>query len=417
MNDIAIRVEALGKQYRIGSGRGDYKMLRDTLARLVTAPIHRLRNRYSRIDNPNSDRIWALRDVSFAVERGEVIGIIGRNGAGKSTLLKILSRITEPTEGCAEINGRVGSLLEVGTGFHAELTGRENIFLNGAILGMKKAEIDKKFDQIVSFAEVEKFLDTPVKHYSSGMYVRLAFSVAAHLETESLLVDEVLAVGDLAFQKKCLGRMEEAASVGRTVLFVSHQMNQIRRLCQKAIWLDSGRLEGIGPTSEVVSTYEASIHHASLQSNREVIDSHVAARFLKWEIVEPQHERPNVLASMGAVTLRFLLKVNDPIRDGHHGIALYSSEGQLIWGTNATRIMLEKGLYEILYRLPALPLRPGTYSWRVSLFNDRGLVDDWNCIPELIVATRPVTHSRDEWAGILNIPCDFSIRSYTECNL
>jgi len=221
MNDVAIRVENLGKLYHLGK-RERYRTLRDTLVASIAAPFRRLRSGPSSSGGPET--IWALKDVSFEVKHGEVIGIIGRNGAGKSTLLKILSRITEPTEGQATISGRVGSLLEVGTGFHPELTGRDNIFLNGAILGMKKAEIERKFDEIVAFAEVERFIDTPVKHYSSGMYVRLAFAVAAHLEPEILIVDEVLAVGDVAFQKKCLGKMGEASRSGRTVLFVSHNM-------------------------------------------------------------------------------------------------------------------------------------------------------------------------------------------------
>ncbi|MBI3951593.1 MAG: ABC transporter ATP-binding protein, partial [Acidobacteria bacterium] len=236
-----------------------------------TAPFRRLKqfsqyairnshwgNPQSAIRNPNSGTIWALRDVSFEIKQGEVVGIIGRNGAGKSTLLKILSRITEPTEGYAEIHGRVGSLLEVGTGFHPELTGRENIYLNGAILGMKRTEIERKFDEIVAFAEVEKFIDTPVKHYSSGMYLRLAFAVAAHLEPEILLVDEVLAVGDAAFQKKCLGKMEDIGAQGRTVLFVSHNMPAVSRLCRRAILLDEGSVLRDGASHQVISAYLAS---------------------------------------------------------------------------------------------------------------------------------------------------------------
>jgi len=255
MTDIAIKVEGLSKLYRIGQ-REPYRTLRDTLTNAFTTPFRRLKgNSKSAIRNPKSDTIWALKDVSFEVKQGEVIGIIGRNGAGKSTLLKILSRITEPTEGYADIYGRVGSLLEVGTGFHPELTGRENIFLNGAILGMKKQEIDRKFDEIVAFAEVERFIDTPVKHYSSGMYLRLAFAVAAHLDPEILLVDEVLAVGDASFQKKCLGKMGEVARQGRTVLFVSHNMAAINRLCQKTLWLDKGQLYMAGPTESLVAAY------------------------------------------------------------------------------------------------------------------------------------------------------------------
>ena len=262
MTDIAIRVENLSKQYHIGSLNGDgrlgYKSLRDTVTDVFTSPFRRaralLRGQADGVSEMN-EAIWALKDVSFEVKRGEVVGIIGRNGAGKSTLLKILSRITEPTEGQAAIYGRVGSLLEVGTGFHPELTGRENIYLNGAILGMRRAEIERKFDEIVAFAEVEKFIDTPVKHYSSGMYLRLAFAVAAHLEPEILLVDEVLAVGDAAFQKKCLGKMGDVAKVGRTVLFVSHNMAAISALCRRCIYLNAGSIQADSQPDKAIVHY------------------------------------------------------------------------------------------------------------------------------------------------------------------
>ncbi len=258
MSNVAIRVEGLGKQYHIGGRQEHYRTLRDTLTDAFVAPFRRagylLRGQATGAAELN-ETIWALKDVSFEVKHGEVVGIIGRNGAGKSTLLKILSRITEPTEGYVDLYGRVGSLLEVGTGFHPELTGRENIYLNGAILGMKRAEIERKFDEIVAFAEIERFIDTPVKHYSSGMYVRLAFAVAAHLEPEILLVDEVLAVGDAQFQKKCLGKMSEVAGEGRTVLFVSHNMAAVQGLCGSAMWLDSGRIIGWGEPENITSSY------------------------------------------------------------------------------------------------------------------------------------------------------------------
>lgn len=260
MSDIAIRAQGLGKQFTIGGPQERYKTLRDTLTDLTLAPARGIRNvlRGEHHPRPKTETFWALRDVSFEVRRGEVVGIVGRNGAGKSTLLKVLSRITEPTEGYAELRGRVGTLLEVGTGFHPELTGGENIYLNGTILGMKRAEIERKFDEIVEFAEVERFIDTPVKHYSSGMYLRLAFSVAAHLDPEILIVDEVLAVGDAQFQKKCLGKMEDVASAGRTVLFVSHNMAAVRSLCSQTILLRSGQVTAIGPTDQVIGQYLAS---------------------------------------------------------------------------------------------------------------------------------------------------------------
>jgi lipopolysaccharide transport system ATP-binding protein len=264
MSDIAIRVESLSKQYRIGARQEGYKTLRDQVAHGITSLFsrngHQTRpNSKFEIRNSKSDTIWALHDVSFEIKPGEVVGIIGRNGAGKSTLLKILSRITEPTEGYVEIHGRVGSLLEVGTGFHPELTGRENIYLSGAILGMKRLEISRKFDEIVAFAEVEKFIDTPIKHYSSGMYMRLAFAVAAHLEPEVLLVDEVLAVGDADFQRKCLGKMENVAHEGRVVLFVSHNMAAVQRLCTRGCLIESGKLAFVDDVDKVVSFYLKSV--------------------------------------------------------------------------------------------------------------------------------------------------------------
>jgi lipopolysaccharide transport system ATP-binding protein len=252
VGDVAIRAEGLGKKYRIGGPKAPYCTLREQLGRALAAPLRLLRRAAGEREGRT---FWALRDVSFEVKRGEVVGLIGRNGAGKSTLLKILSRITEPTTGEVDLQGRVGSLLEVGTGFHPELTGRENLYLNGAILGMKRAEIARKFDKIVAFAEVERFIDTPVKHYSSGMYMRLAFAVAAFLEPEILLIDEVLAVGDARFQQKCLGRIGEVANEGRTVIFVSHQIPQVQRLCRTGVLLDGGQVVITGPITQVVGRY------------------------------------------------------------------------------------------------------------------------------------------------------------------
>jgi len=254
MSDIAIRVENISKRYRIGLARSRPDTLRD----LILLKVHQVRGwfkakRDTRYHPPS--HIWALKDVTFEVQRGQVLGVVGRNGAGKSTLLKVLSRVTDPTKGFGEIHGRVGSLLEVGTGFHPELSGRENIYLNGAILGMRREEINRKFDEIVEFSEVGKFIDTPVKHFSSGMYLRLAFAVAAHLEPEILLVDEVLAVGDAEFQRKCLGKMNDVAQEGRTVLFVSHNMSAILRLTQETIVLDQGKIVMRGPTPDAVDHY------------------------------------------------------------------------------------------------------------------------------------------------------------------
>jgi len=259
MTEIAIRAEKLSKQYRIGQYISNYRTLREVIVDTLSSPFRSLRSRDGEAQqNAAQETIWALKDVSFELMRGQVMGVIGRNGAGKSTLLKLLSRVTEPTSGYAQIYGRVGSLLEVGTGFHPELTGRENIFMNGAILGMKRAEIEAKFDEIVDFSEVETFIDTPVKRYSSGMYLRLAFAVAAHLEPEILVVDEVLAVGDAGFQRKCLGKMGQVAEQGRTVIFVSHNMSAIARLTQDTIVLEQGAIVCSAPTSEAVDYYMTS---------------------------------------------------------------------------------------------------------------------------------------------------------------
>src|SRR5437773_1213870 len=277
--DGVIRAEGLSKLYRRGLQVDDG--LRHSLEAFLRSPISSLRKK-------KEETFWALKDVSLEVREGEVLGLIGRNGAGKTTLLKILSRITRPTTGWAEIHGRVGSLLEVGTGFHPELTGHENTFLSGAILGMGKREIARQFDEVVGFAELEKFIDTPVKHYSSGMFVRLAFAVAAHLEPEILMVDEVLAVGDINFQKKCLGRMSEVSKAGRTVVLVSHQLNQIRRLCHRVVWIDDGSVRQNGPTHEVVSAYESAMASGERNGGQSARGVDDAGRFVNWEIIAPR---------------------------------------------------------------------------------------------------------------------------------
>jgi lipopolysaccharide transport system ATP-binding protein len=263
MTDLAIEVHDLSKLYELGRKQVRYATVREKLMEAMGTAFQALRGSRARSGESESATIWALKDMSFEVQRGDVVALIGRNGAGKSTLLKILSRITSPTGGYAEIHGRVGSLLEVGTGFHPELTGRENIFLNGAILGMRKAEIERQFDGIVEFSELARFIDTPVKHYSTGMYLRLAFAVAAHMDTEILLVDEVLAVGDAAFQKKCLGKMGEVAAAGRTVLFVSHNMGAVAGLCMRAIWIDEGVIMADGGVEDVAQRYLGALAQGS----------------------------------------------------------------------------------------------------------------------------------------------------------
>ena len=400
MSETVIHVEGIGKRYRVGE-RERYYALRDVLTRAFTAPFRR--------NGPRRpmDHLWALRDVSFDIGQGEVVGLIGRNGSGKTTLLKVLSRITRPTAGFAEVHGRVGSLLEVGTGFHPELTGRENVYLSGAVLGMRKSEIGRKFDEIVSFSGVERFLDTALKHYSTGMQMRLAFSVAAHLEPEILLVDEVLAVGDLEFQKKCLGKMQDVSKSGRTIVFVSHQMNQIRRLCERVLWIDGGQVRQQGPTAEITASYEGA-SSGQPESAERPDDPSVKARFQRWEILEPRGERPNIFNSFGPLALRFTVLVRQPLQNAHHGIVLYDANRRLLWGTGFDGLQLQAGTQQFTYRFPTLPLRPGSYYWRVTLHDDHGLIEDWDSVPELLVTTKPVTHRMDEWAGFLNIPCDFS---------
>jgi lipopolysaccharide transport system ATP-binding protein len=293
MSDIAIQIEGLGKKYTLRHERAGYKTFRETLVSGAQAIARRIRHPFSTRSSEDAEEFWALQDVNLEIRQGECIGIIGRNGAGKSTLLKILSRITEPTTGRVIINGRVASLLEVGTGFHPELTGRENIYLNGAILGMRRSEIKRKFDEIVDFSGVEKFIDTPVKRYSSGMYVRLAFAVAAHLEPEILIVDEVLAVGDAEFQKKCMGKMEDVSTrEGRTVLFVSHNMLAITSLCDKGVLLSQGVVEFAGESRQLVNYYTGSQNTNSLVQSWSEVNAPRSARVMLTSLVisnDPAH--------------------------------------------------------------------------------------------------------------------------------
>lgn len=416
MSTAAIRVNTLSKRYTIGR-QPRAESFREMMTQQLASPFRAFEVWRKGGRQKQETPFWALRDVSFEVKPGEIVGILGRNGAGKSTLLRVLSRITDPTEGSAELYGRVGSLLEVGTGFHSELTGRENIYLNGAILGMRKKEIDRKFDEIVSFAEVEKFIDAPVKKYSSGMHVRLAFAVAAHLNPEILLVDEVLAVGDASFQKKCLGKMGDVARGGQTVLFVSHQINQIRRLCDRSLWLERGKIQRMGDTAEVTSAYETSLSTFSLESSRgeEESEQHVPARFLKWEIVEPRSSQPHFLSAEGPVTLRFLIKINQSLPNASHGIILYNHQGDRLWGTGIYRLPFKPGIAQLMYQFPGLPLWPGTYFWRVSLYdNDHygRTVDDWECSPPLVVTVQPEAYSKHKWEGLLRLPYKFSAENY-----
>jgi lipopolysaccharide transport system ATP-binding protein len=401
MNRAVIKSEALGKLYRRGQIQ-ENGLLRDSLARFARSPLSVFRR-------DRQETFWALKDVALEVREGEVLGLIGRNGAGKTTLLKILSRITQPTTGWAEIHGRVGSLLEVGTGFHPELTGRENTFLSGAILGMSKREITAKFDEIVAFAELEKFIDTPVKHYSSGMYVRLAFAVAAHLEPEILLVDEVLAVGDIRFQKKCLGKMGDVAKAGRTVVLVTHQMNQIRRLCHRVLWIDEGSARRDGSPADVVGAYEIAMSSSDRDSSQQSSSRNSKAKFLSWRILEPEPSSPHTLESGGPVSFAFRLEVRAPLRCGHQGIALFDVDRRLMWAFANDSLSLDPGIHELVYKFPFLPLCPRSYNWQLSLWDEEGNVDLWEALPELQVSAPNYQHALDEWNGVLNVPSTFTI--------
>jgi len=334
---IAISVKNLGKQYQIGAAetRFRYNLLRDVLMDTLYAPVRLAKAAVGKSDHrSNKNFVWALKDVSFDVEEGRVLGIVGRNGAGKSTLLKILSRVTEPTEGLVTVRGRVGSLLEVGTGFHPELTGRENIYMNGAILGMKRTEIDKKFDEMVDFSEVGQFIDTPVKRYSSGMYLRLAFAVAAHLEPEILVVDEVLAVGDAEFQRKCLGKMNDVAQQGRTVLFVSHNMSAILRLTQESIVLKKGEMIKRAPTPEAVDFYLASGQAESgerLWEPDEIPPSSAPFRPIRLRLKDRTGKVVDTVRSTEPVTVEWEYQIEAPITGLRVGMYLSTMRGEYVF--------------------------------------------------------------------------------------
>ncbi len=409
MHEVMIHGVGLGKRFAIGE-RARYHALRDVLANAMNAPRRLFGWNRRSGEHRSREQLWALRDVSFDIQEGEIVGLIGRNGAGKTTLLKILSRVTRPTTGFAEVHGRMGSLLEVGTGFHPELTGRENVFLSGAILGMRKREIERKFDEIVAFAEVDKFIDTPLKHFSTGMQMRLAFAVAAQLEPEILLVDEVLAVGDLEFQKKCLGKMSEVSKGGRTIVFVSHQMSQIRRLCERVIWVDRGVIQQDGPTLDVVSAYERASMERSKVNAQEESSGH-GIQFLKWELVVEDGAPSNVLQHFDPVSFRVVIYLPEQILKGSYAILLFDDAERIIWHANFELSGLQPGTFEFLHRLPTLPIKPGAYRWKAGVYDGHQWTDGWWGLPEMVVATKPMTNTGDEFQGILNLPCEMEVRA------
>ncbi len=386
MGDVVIHVQGLSKRYRIGEFER-YKALRDTFAKAISAPFWAMaslvRGRSSTDTKTLNGFICALDDISFEVERGDIVGIIGRNGAGKSTLLKILSRIIEPTQGYAKICGRVGSLLEVGTGFHPELTGRENLYLNGAILGMRKAEIARKFDEIVSFAEVERFIDMPVKYYSSGMYVRLAFAVAAHLEPEVLLVDEVLAVGDVAFQRRCMGKMRDVTRQGRTILFVSHNIAAIQALCHRVCLLDKGRILMAGDTNDVIQAYLSSLESSRSQPIAQRADrpGDGALRFVDVIFRSRNGTPVETVQSGQPLEIAIAYRSNcEVVRNVAMHIGIFTLDGHCMSYLNnemiGTHFDSVAGVGEFSCLIPRLPLTPGEYY--LNLYCEvNGLVADW----------------------------------------
>jgi lipopolysaccharide transport system ATP-binding protein len=384
MNDLAIRVDSLGKRYVIGGKQEKYATLRDTIVDMAATPFRRVRGVLRGESAAGlKEEIWALKDVSFEVKHGEVVGIIGRNGAGKSTLLKILSRITDPTTGYADVYGRIGALLEVGTGFHPELTGRENVFLNGAILGMSREEINRKFDEIVDFAGIEKFIDTPVKHYSSGMGLRLGFAVAAHLEPEILIVDEVLAVGDAEFQKKCLGKMGEVAGEGRTVLFVSHNMAAVASLCTKSILLVSGRVLDYSKTADIISKYERNIASISDTPLSERLDRRGTGllRVTKVSALSLAGGERNYIPAGKPVDieLRYSSQAGSPLREVLVSIEVIDPRGVKVFTCSneheGTVLTLPACGGRLVCSIPNLPLVPGSYRINVWIAVDGQAAD------------------------------------------
>ena len=419
-----IRAEQLGKLYRIGLAPQRYQTLSENITRFLGAPLRAIR----RIQAPRSDSadtIWALRDVSFEVEKGQVLGIVGRNGAGKSTLLKLLSRITEPTEGTLTIRGRVGSLLEVGTGFHPELTGRENIFLNGAILGMKHAEIARNFDEIVAFSEVEQFIDTPVKRYSSGMYLRLAFAVAAHLEPEILVVDEVLAVGDAEFQRKCLGKMGDVAEEGRTVLFVSHNMSAILRLTRETIILEKGRMVLRAPSPEAVDYYLAAGHTSSGErfwEEDEVPSSAAPFRPVALRLLDNRHQIVDSIRSTEPFNIEMEYCLDVPVTGLRIGFYLNTTRAESVFTSFDTDDpgMFEKytnrpaGRYVSRCTIPPDMLNSGRYSLGVnaSSYQIRRYFQDEDALGFNVDSTgAPGMHWSEPRDGVVRPRLQWSIES------
>lgn len=409
---IVIKVENLSKKFRIGKLRSDEGTLRDLVGNAMKFPFRKPQR------NPEAETLWALKDINFEVYQGDTLGIVGGNGAGKSTLLKILSRIIKPTTGRARLGGRVGSLLEVGTGFHPDLTGRENVFLNGAVLGMQRREIEKKFDEIVAFAEIEKFIDTQVKFYSTGMYMRLAFAVAAHLEPDILIVDEVLAVGDAAFQNKCLGKMGEAVGSGRTVLFVSHSSMMVEKLCRTALYLRNGKLENYGAAKPILAQYEIDngLNPAAETVSRnlpEVKDGEV--RFIEWSVSNSAGHQAHTIVSREQAEFEIQLVSRRQTANLRFNFAIQDQDGRPLivassQSANTAATVFSEGIHRLRWTCHP-PLRAGFYRLVAEVFlnDDDTLIDTWRCQPELEILPSPNELAGEQLLGIVNVPVKFDL--------
>lgn len=401
-----IKVENLSKKFRIGKLRGNEGTLRDLIGNIVKHPFAKSQ------EEQNLQNLWALKDINFEVREGETFGIIGGNGAGKSTLLKILSRIIKPTEGKARLKGRVGSLLEIGTGFHQDLTGRENIFLNGAVLGMRHREVEKKFDEIIAFADLEKFLDTPVKFYSTGMYARLAFAVAAHLEPEILIIDEVLAVGDAAFQAKCLGKMGKVAESGRTVIFVSHDAYSVTKLCKSGMYLEKGQIKQLGEMDSVMAQYKADYEPTAAQSVvlRNVADVTAGqCRLTDWRVLNSKTRIPHDVITRETATFEFdfvsrraldTITLKFAVKDLYHRVVLSAVH----------TIEIKEGFYRLQWTCE-LPLRADSYRLSIHVYSltEEIVLDAWDCEPQLTILPESHLPLSNEIESLVNVPTSLNV--------
>ncbi|TSA36365.1 MAG: ATP-binding cassette domain-containing protein [Verrucomicrobiaceae bacterium] len=406
---LAISVENVSKVYRLGEI--DRSQFFGDIRRWCGRMINGSRNQGSSESDDEPNQFWALNDVSFDIKEGETIAVIGRNGAGKSTLLKLLSRITAPTRGNIRLNGRIASLLEVGTGFHYELTGRDNVYLSGTIMGMNRHEIRAKFDQIVEFAGLEQFIDTPVKRYSNGMLVRLAFSVAAHLEPEILILDEVLAVGDQQFHNQCIDRIHEIVKDGRTILLVSHNMSYVRRLSNRTLWMQKGRLLEFGPTEEVINRYEAS--STAMGKGRRTGEGERRATIASWRLVEGMSGEPNVLARPGAAcAFEFVIQAAEALNNCRFEMRISDPDDVPVFVAIDKFPGMPVGSIGLVVSMPSLPLHPGQYRLEARLFQRHEEVDRWTCDPLFAVADGGLSHLHPG-GGLLLLDHSFQIRPRT----